>query len=394
MPVKAMETDASAKLTKIQTPKHQKQLREYVAASAVLHASEGWSYLGRALVSQAAGNTDVARHLGYYAELRAAMSVLATQGIGIFQNSHAIVTSSGDVELLRRGGTHPTTWLTLEAWAKSRSAATTITQVVQPAGVPIDKWIAAFGATASWKPLGWTWLKEWGLDLRRFAKDRYARNEVSYRPRLRPQPIANSENGAEFIRQFWMLFEPRDSEPFSTIDRHLLRRSLDAASLASPTSKPFRERVEDALAEAGEGIDGPFGTFLLRESAPAEPLLFLYANEQATERHPDHHLHVISRGALLLRLATGLVNSLLKDALIGFDDLGFWYERVVTNHGLSPSSQDDPIDMWADVQQALEDLREEISQGGAASYWSLSQTSATPLSILGGTERIGLWALA
>ena len=43
------------------------QLSEYVAASALVHCFDGWSYLARALEAELSGDPDAARHLGYYA---------------------------------------------------------------------------------------------------------------------------------------------------------------------------------------------------------------------------------------------------------------------------------------------------------------------------------------
>ena len=62
-----------------------KQLSQYIAASIVLHCSDGWSFFGAAVSSLLHGDPHRARHLAYYAELRAAMSLLAAFGIGVFQ---------------------------------------------------------------------------------------------------------------------------------------------------------------------------------------------------------------------------------------------------------------------------------------------------------------------
>jgi len=394
-PVKVVEKEVKAGATTASNPKH---LREYVAASTVLHAAEGWSYLGRALVSHAAGNADVARHLGYYAELRAAMSILATQGIGIFHRSHAVLTASSVVRLLKGFATHEMTWLALEAWATSTAGADAMTTAIRPEGSPIAGWIGSFGAAATGRPLGQSWLKEWGLDLRRFTEDRNARNEVSYRPGVRPHPATSSEDGAEFLRQFWPLFEPRESEPFGIVDRYLLRCSLDAAFAASPSNTvSFRQRIERALREqADAAASSALGGFLLRTTEPDEPLLLTYARDRATQLSPNHHMHVMSRAALLLRLSTGMVSSVLRQAEIEFDELRFWFDRVVDGHGLAApgDAHDDPLDMWADVRDALEDLEGHIDSGGAGSYWNLGHGSASALAVLGGAERIGLWALA
>lgn len=55
-------------------------LGQYLAASVPLHCADGWAYLGRALDCHFRGDSDGARHLGYYAELRAALAFLAAQG--------------------------------------------------------------------------------------------------------------------------------------------------------------------------------------------------------------------------------------------------------------------------------------------------------------------------
>ena len=67
---------------------HKRNLAQYIAASTCLHANDGWSYLGRAFACLIAGDAHRALHLGYYAELRAAMSLLAGNGIGVFNNKH------------------------------------------------------------------------------------------------------------------------------------------------------------------------------------------------------------------------------------------------------------------------------------------------------------------
>src|SRR3954452_380716 len=71
-----LRRDAKAK----RTPRG-RNLAQYVAASGPLHAVDGWAFLSRALEACAKGDPDAARHLGYYAELRGALSLLASQGV-------------------------------------------------------------------------------------------------------------------------------------------------------------------------------------------------------------------------------------------------------------------------------------------------------------------------
>ena len=56
------------------------KIGEYIASSAPLHLADGWNYLSRAFDAACRGDRGAAYHLSYYAELRAAMSLLATEG--------------------------------------------------------------------------------------------------------------------------------------------------------------------------------------------------------------------------------------------------------------------------------------------------------------------------
>jgi len=85
----------------------------YVAVSAPLHCADGWSFLGRAVAAILLGDATAARHLGYYAELRAAMSLMAAHGVGIFNRTHFVVVTADDCRLVPQGSwpqrTLPTT---------------------------------------------------------------------------------------------------------------------------------------------------------------------------------------------------------------------------------------------------------------------------------------------
>ena len=151
-------------------------LSQYIAASAVLHCVDGWSFLGRALSCHACGDSDVARHLGYYSELRAAMSILAAEGIGVFHNDHCVIDSGDNQQFVRGLNTHMMAWLALKAWASRADSADILTDVIRPNGYPLKQWLEAFGAGPQLRPLGEAWLTSWGFDLQCMFEDRAARN--------------------------------------------------------------------------------------------------------------------------------------------------------------------------------------------------------------------------
>jgi len=82
-------------------------LSDYLALSCPLHALDGWRYLSAALVSLLNGARTEALHLAYYAELRAALSILAGSGIAVLNNKHYAIDNTGLVYWFS-GKTHST----------------------------------------------------------------------------------------------------------------------------------------------------------------------------------------------------------------------------------------------------------------------------------------------
>lgn len=380
-----------------------KHLAEYVAASAVLHSADAWAYLGRALDAHVRGDASVARHLGYYAELRGALALLATQGIGIFSSKNAIIDRAGQAAFFS-GPTHQMTWLALEQWADGPAGASVLSQVIRPEGIALDQWVDGLGlGEKAWNPIGRTWLRTWGLDLKMFGRDRDTRNEASYRPTtLRESPPNDAQGGAEFIRQFWPLFEPGPGAPFGKLDQHLLRATLESAfdsvTGVSPVgNQAFRRALGKSLSSTvGAPIESSLGRFLTRVDDAPTPLVFTSAESRSSGLSAEYHLNVISRAALLLRLATGASLDLIAGADLRFDDMRFWCDRLAADHGLCGPGElpPDPADLWADVDDALELFEQALQNGSDTSFFSLLQASGQELQILTGCERIGIWGLA
>jgi hypothetical protein len=83
-----------------------RHLREYIAASSVAHCADGWGYLGRSIEAHLRGDGNVSRHLGYYAELRAALGLLASEGIGVFDRNHFVVDRQKSATTSKRPAGH------------------------------------------------------------------------------------------------------------------------------------------------------------------------------------------------------------------------------------------------------------------------------------------------
>lgn len=72
-----------------------KYLKDYIAISSILHCKDAWDYYSNSISAMLEGNMSNAIHLAYYAELRATVSFLASEGIGIFNSKHYYVNGAG-----------------------------------------------------------------------------------------------------------------------------------------------------------------------------------------------------------------------------------------------------------------------------------------------------------
>lgn len=385
-------------------------LAQYIAASAPLHCADGWSFLGRALECHAQGDNDAARHFGYYSELRAAMSLLAVEGIGIFDDRHFVVDGSGICQLVKGPRTHNIAWLALEYWANLKRSTDLIARIIRPNGIPLEDWLGAFGVALHagdlWRPIGSKWLKSWGLDLHQLADDRDARNISSYRPtRLSPLQPLDASSAVHFMCDLWEICdELTPQSPFENLDRHLLRRSLRLGFRAitgqTAESDPigFEASISSLLGVIG--IDEPYKQkwrLFLTQTRFNDLAIITKAQQVTQVSHPHHHMQVLARAALLLRVATGACAQLIYESGFSVEDLKFWWKPLGENHGFwEPGGEPaDLRDLWADVETALSNtLRWENSNSAAnISYARWQRELSYETAILGGCERIALWGL-
>lgn len=378
---------------------------EYVAASGPLHCADGWAFLGRALAAHAQGDGDVARHLAYYAELRGAMSTLACHGVGLFDDRHVVVRADGTASWLRSKSTHAMTWLVLEWWAALPSTATVLADLFRPQGISIEDWVTAMPG-GSWQPVASTWLKSWGLDLSLFGSDRSARNESSYRPtRIAGRRSLGVLDAIAFLRDLWTAFEPAGTT-FSQLDRNLLRRSLESIFRGTHGVPPRQKQADweaaidvvlDATMDEGALRDA-MRAFLLRQDGSRESPLLRFAEEAGVPNQKDHHLRVISRAALLLRVASGCCARLLVNSGIAHGDISYWWVPWGEDRGLwRPGGMPWPLTaLWEDIADSLDDLEDSTRADPevASSYSAFLDACASPVLTLSSCERIALWSLA
>jgi hypothetical protein len=378
----------------------QRNLAQFVAASATLHANDAWSYLGRAIASLIAGDGHRALHLGYYAELRAAMALLAADGIGIFNARHVVITGKDcTAKLQTKLGTHEVAWLALQQWSQSETSGPLLAKIIQVEGLSLEEWFAPLGGSTKIAAQARAWFLQWGMDLRFAMKDRTSRNESSYRPDGIPETLAlDPAQTLDFVRELWRILEPRGPSSFEQVDRYVLRRAIESHFRGTQGKEPSHSdpkfaALVNSLVDAqsfSEHISVLLKKFLLRQAAAQDSRVFeLSAQKPGSAADP---YSILSRAALLLRAASGSCRDMLAGAGLSTMALEFWWKQVGVDRGLwQPGSEpDDLTDLWADIRDFVADAD---TAEAPKSFGELAKALGPNVTVSSSCERVGLWSL-
>ena len=386
---------------------HVSHLREYIVASSVLHCMDGWSYLGRSLISFLSGDIDVSRHLAYYAELRAVMSILASEGIGVFEGKHAYISNKGNCYKI--GGynrTHTFAWEAFDYWGQLSRSSDLLLSGIFGEGYSASEWLNYFtSASGSIALIGQNWFSRWGLDLKRLSSDREARNLVSYRPTsLSSSSPPSPEKALEFVSHIWEMCEPKASERFYKLDQFLLRQSIEFVfKLANAgdrsrkqASKLYARQVDSMLHQLNPNNDQKWSDFLKFNTEPDLPQIIIQASGKLKPHNPGHERQVLSRATILLKTATNSCDLLFKEiSLFNSNQLRFWWEQLGESRPLWKNGNDPShmTDLWNDVETAISDIENWINKNthNNISYEEMWKELASSAAVLSTCERIGLW---
>ncbi|MGE0269285.1 MAG: hypothetical protein AB7S78_12615 [Candidatus Omnitrophota bacterium] len=372
-----------------------RDIKKYIAASTPLHCLDGWDFLGKALISYSLGDRSRTKHFAYYAELRAVMSLLAAEGIGIFDKIHFTIDSSR-IHKISGKGTHVAVVEAFEVWAKSPNAIHLIEEIIRPEGICLKDWFTELTGGYS-SPIGWLaedWLKNWIHDLKILEKDRTVRNEASYRPSdLTPYNSLNIKEVLNLITEMWNSFTPSKNNSF-VIDFLLFRGALQKyfRSLHGSKSSIPKKQLIKVMQNLGisKNESQRLSTLL---SGPTNKLpgsrLLIEARKNGTYTDEKYHIQMLCRAMLLLRLSTGSVSRLMECTATTKKDLEFWWEPLGIDRGLWENTSTDPLlDMWSEVNDTINNVNQDASL--INNVFELRTKLSKELLILSGCERIGL----
>ncbi|ASS48836.1 MAG: hypothetical protein A3D31_06160 [Candidatus Fluviicola riflensis] len=382
------------------------QVNTYMAASSLLHSLDGWVYLSHAVESLLKGDNGISIHLAYYAELRASMSFLASEGIGIFDHQHIHVDSSNLIAQdpgvryynrqrqryeYKRVGTHIMVWEAIEKWSTSnvKPINSEILKVFSVNGKTFEEWVNAFpySGTVTGTNVIKQWMKDWNFDVNFFTDDRRMRNEVSYRPqRLNINPPTYTVN--EVIKElssYWDILEPYQTNKFQLLDKHLLRILLQKMyTNLSPTIKTnnsLEEIIVDTLNNLGETHNPSIIDFL--KDVHGTHKIFTEAQNKALDPITNslNPLSVIARATLMLRISTGNTSLIFKNAGVDKSDLSDLWESYGVENGFwnAGSTPNDFTELWDDIKDHIEDVTSwAISKSPDLSLFQIYDDGAIP----------------
>lgn len=354
------------------------RMREYIVASIIPHLVDGWNYLGSATSAMLRSQPQVAIHLAYYAELRAAMALLAAEGVGIFNTRHYAIQDNGDIAELK-GRTHETTWDLMTAFGNDVARSAHVQNAIIVESHTIADWVAIVNPT--YASAGYTasqWLRSWSIDLSLGSRDGALRNIVSYRPTgIRfPDPARIPTPGIqEAVIGMWEVLEPAALPSSVMLDLYMLEKTLRDSGIGSKWGRYIRplQRVSSSA----------LWNFLVGGVSP--PLIMLRAAEAPLDANHDP-VPIVARALLLLRLGSGVARHVFSDAGVGAGDLRFWWEPAGEEWGFwQPSAAPSVMsDLWADVEFGIQSLAAAIQAGGPVAN---TDSSLTQL------PRASLWML-
>lgn len=361
-------------------------LIETIAVRSPLHALDGWGYLGRAINSLISGDPHASRHLSYYAELRAALSILASSGIGIFNRQNVVVDTVGAIHYLSSRSTHDMCWAAIAHWASIGSSLDTVVSPLTLGGASLIDLMRAFFPGDSTAAAGYL-MEEWGFDLAQGANDKDERNWSSYQPTALMGLLTSPAEDTAFLGMFWEAMRPGSS----ILNRHPLRILLEveARSLGEVSLEERAHRYTQMDERAQQLV--PL-SFLTREDDPVDHQFLIYV---ASRSAPAHPYSIICRAALLLQVATGISEaSMVRAGLQPTTQLEDWWKQFGVDHGLwaPPYSPSASADLWEDVNIALEDLADAPVENRHNWVAHMARMSNGAVRLCE-TERAGLWGL-
>jgi len=323
---------------------------EQIAAEQLGHLLDGWRFLSSAFFARVTNSPAGVVHYAYYAELRAAFSLMASTGLRVKWRDSYYVDAAGAVHALSNWQTHECVWKVWPQWL-SRSDVVGKFQAnikLHPL-VPLQELMQEINSH-----LGAHAIKSWGLDLLKPASDHDFRNTASYESAITSVLQEDiSPPISDRFRKAWELMLPNASslrfdEAFSAYLLYVaMKYRTGADAVEDVLSSEVFERMADVLSRH-------FGvpSQLFAETVRANSEYFeIFELASTPVNDPDA---VMIRALFLLRVAAAFAKSEVPPAAPIRDRLKGWLARV----GVRKQNSTGLVsDIAKDYEDALDDLQ-------------------------------------
>ncbi len=381
------------------------QLGNYLAASVFTHLVDGWEYMSASVSAMIDGDYERAIHFAYYAELRAAVSIIASQGIGINNGQNFYFDSHGTFSHFH-GRTHEVVWLILKEWALIPTNADYLMELINVQGKSIKQWLSEFEIYVGILPitmLASDVMELWSMDLRDIGNDHSVRNNASYSPHLlvdNPNVISKSDALGHVI-QIWEDCEPTSVHHLSTLDMQFLQSILETALIMKKGLNKnnhrydlvYKRHMENFIRQAGIS-DPKLQSVLLKVSRPNA---FNILNRAKNGFYDSSDVGgVNSRALLLLRVATANGKYFNDNAGLEWEDIKFWWDDLGVRLWFWKTGEepDTMSDLWEDIQEGVNNIMDTLTGNDTASSWQkIHQDNSLDILLLKRMDRILLWAV-
>lgn len=362
------------------------QIAQYIGLSTLVHCIDGWVYLSRAIHTLIGGDISTAIHLIYYSELRAVMSLLATKGIGVFDQTHIAFDASGN-SFTHQLNTHKFVASCLPEIVKNTDFSAEIFSDINVLGTSLESIIASIGYNSTNmvnKSIANNLFDSWSVDIS-LSEDHNLRNESSYRPMFKRYEVKPSI--LEKVLDLWEALEPLTSNIFFKIDIAIAIATL--TKIANVTSLNYLDLVQ----KIEKVIQEPRITRILRENNPKELWLLNSASIDNGKRMSNFQdpFPMICRAILLNRLAMGQTRRFLPTVMS--TSLDNWMEQTmielrILNPNLIPDSMDY---LYEDVKDAIDEIKAGMLID--CTEYDLLNLNLANFRTLSQFERVPLWGL-
>lgn len=382
------------------------QMTELVAACGPAHCLDGWGYLSRSVSALVARDGHSAKHMAYYAQLRAAMSILAISGVGIFNCLNFCVDANGAIHKLEDNvesetgkNTHSIVWPALDAWLRIDINATRFLSAIKLHGSNLKDALDSIWPNRQPASVVIPLIDAWAFDLNIASMHHEQRNISSYSPHDLNEIPCSFRDEMDFLSETWNALEPSMPSGFVHLDNHILRRIFQTVHQKDSSVLDLAEVIPLADSSVATRYDelGPTlkqavpKAFLLDESGEGEPQIFKLASTDGTTPRA-----MIARAILLLRAATAMNVLTLNEA--GFSQDGSeirpWLDPLLVHRGIAAAGElpSRMADLWDSTKFAVEDFQTSLVKSSYEphAFFAENQNGTPDVTQL---ERAAMWGI-